>query len=312
MGFRAYRVLLKQFPPTSERIFYFMDYAGSGDTYLCCSILNALHAIRDDTVFVAAGGVSAKIASLSGFQQVCTLTVQTSFHMRGLMRFYGGKLFLTSLLYESEPLIYSGVLRHMQGYRGLNFMVLLKIGISSVLRIPYSQLTFDPVYFVGNDVESMVDRMFAQHHLKKGRTLLVAPYAGHHDMMGIPPSYYEEIVATYQKSGFTVCTNIDFQGIEREIRGSIPLYIPYKFVQAFCAAGGYFLGVRSGLCDIIAAVQKCRMVVLYPDKPLGEGPGTWIEFFSLSKMGISNQCEEIVIEKQRYHKDSSSKMGGKE
>ena len=303
-GFYTYRDLIQRFSLPANEMFYFMDYAGSGDTYLCCSILKALHAIQDDAVFITAGSASAKIATLSGFRQVHSLATQTAFHVRCLMRFYGKRLYLAPLLYESEPLIYSGILRHMQGYRGLDFMTLLKVGISSALSFPYSQISFTPICFDGDNGDEVVEQMFAEHHLKKGRTLLVAPYAGRHNMMGIPTSYYEKIVASYRNAGFTVCTNIDPQGLEREIRGSIPLNIPYQFVQAFCAAGGHFLGIRSGLCDIVAAVQQCRMVVLYPDGPLGEGPGTWTEFFSLSQMGMSNQCKEIVIEKASLSQES--------
>lgn len=121
-GYRAYKKVLTASGIPSGSMAYFIDYAGSGDTYLCCSYLACQQKITDHAVFVAAGALSGKIAALFGFNHLITLTRQQAFSLRIMGRFYGGKLKLYPLLYESEPLRYSGILRHMQGFRGLAFV----------------------------------------------------------------------------------------------------------------------------------------------------------------------------------------------
>lgn len=288
-GYRAYKKVLTASGIPSGSMAYFIDYAGSGDTYLCCSYLACQQKITDHAVFVAAGTLSGKIAALFGFNHLITLTRQQAFSLRIMGRFYGGKLKLYPLLYESEPLRYSGILRHMQGFRGMDFMTMLRVGFCASLGVEYEQTQFRPVP-LPYDVACW-DKAFQDLRLVEGRTVLFAPYAGQHDTWGIPMELYERLAAELREQGFVVCTNSCGQKEEPPIPGTTPVFLPHEYMAPFCERAGYFIGIRSGLCDMIAAARMKRKVILYPEERLGEGVVTWLEFFSLKRMGL---CEDAM------------------
>jgi hypothetical protein len=56
-------------------------------------------------------------------------------------------------------------------------------------------------------------------------------------------------------------------------------------------AAGYFIGVRSGLCDVIST-SSCKKVILYEKDGLFYKASQY-EYFSLEKMGLCNDAIEI-------------------
>lgn len=288
-GYRAYKKVLTAPGIPSGAVVYFIDYPGSGDTYLCCSYLAYQKKITDHAVFVAAGALSRKIAALFGFKHMITLTKQQAFSLRIMGRFYGGKLNLYPLLYESEPLRYFGILRHMQGFRGIDFMAMLRIGFCASLGVEYGQTQFQLVPLPYD--AAYLDKAFHDLRLEEEKTVLLAPYAGRHDTWGIPMELYEQLAAELQEQGFVVCTNSCGQKEEPTIPGTIPVFLPHEYMAPFCERAGYFIGIRSGLCDMIASARMKRKIILYPGERLGEGVATWLEFFSLRRMGL---CEDAV------------------
>ena len=293
-GYCVYKTILLSKNLPADFVLYYMDYAGSGDTYLCCSFLKCANMIRDNCVFIAPGKVSGEIARLSGFNHIRVISKVQAFNLRKLSQFCGKPFLLQPLLYESEPMIYSGVMRYMQGYRNLNFMFLLENGFSEILNDSYEIVHWSPLVFHAKNTTEYVDSVFKKYGLKKGKTLLIAPYAGNHDLWDIPMEYYKKIADEYRKKGFSVCTNSDGAPQEVGIPGTLPICIPYAHIQEFCRLAGYFISIRSGLCDLLAPVHLKEKSIIYPNKHLAEGPGTLIEFFSLKRMGLCQDAQEVV------------------
>ena len=291
LGYRTYKKILTKPGLPADPEFYFIDYAGSGDTYLCCSYLADKGKINDQAVFVAAGELSRKIAVLFGFTHIITLTRYQAFFVRIMGRFYGEPLRLHPLLYESEPLRYSGILRHMQGVHGIDFAAMLRVGFSNTFQIDYENTKFDAVPLHCDT--AYLDTVFRDLGLSEGKTVLLAPYAGRHTMLDIPMALYEQLAAALQQQGFMVCTNSCNGKEEPVIPGTIPVFLPHEAMGAFCQRAGYFVGTRSGLCDILSAFHMKGKIILYPPELPGEGIGTWIEFFSLKNMGLCDDALEL-------------------
>jgi len=57
-------------------------------------------------------------------------------------------------------------------------------------------------------------------------------------------------------------------------------------------AAGIFIGLRSGLCDVISSA-KAEKIIIYPDR-VYQG-GKYIDFYSLKNMGLSEEAEERII-----------------
>lgn len=291
-GFYTYRRILRDCPSGEIRNIYFMDYEGSGDTYLTCGYLDYKGMIGPEDAFAASGGLSLKIGKLFGFGHFITVTPKAALTVRVMERFYGGKLELHPLLYESEYLEYSGVLRHMEGYRGLNFMLLLRIGLEVHCGLPYDELPWKQPEF--SYKLSELDECFEKYGLAEGRTVLISPYAGKGERGGIPMSFYSDIARRLRDAGFTVCTNSCDPKKEPIIPGTVPILVPHRLMRPFCERAGCFIGLRSGLCDIISGARLCKKVVLYWVIPIPSAFSSHQDFFSLNAMGLCTDAVELA------------------
>lgn len=288
-GFGAYRRILRACPPEEGWQIYFMDYDGSGDTYLTCGYLQAKGLLDSHTAFAASGNLSLKIAKLFLFGRYTSVVPKAALTVRMMERFCGQNLKLLPLLYESDYLEYSGIFRLMAGHRGLDFMSMLKIGLEANCGVPYEEGPWIQPEFSYDSAE--VDAIFRTHGLISGRTVLLAPYAGKHGLWGISMAFYAELAKKLWEKGFTVCSNSSDPQKEPPVPGTTPLLVPHRLVRAFCEKAGGFVGLRSGLCDIVSAAKGCRKIVLYGDMPVPSIVASHREFFSMGNMRL---CEDAV------------------
>ena len=291
-GFDTYRRILQACPAQEAGNIYFMDYDGSGDTYLTCGYLAYKGMIGPKDAFVGSGGLSLKIGKLFGFGRFVAVEAKAALNVRVMERFLGKRLELRPLLYESEYLEYSGILRFMSGYRGLDFMSMLKIGMDINCGLDYEEGTWTQPEFPWTPEE--VEEIFQVHGLRPGKTALIAPYAGKNDMWGIPAGFYEKLAQQLLMEGFTVCTNSYDPQREPAVPGTAPILIPHRLMRAFCEKAGCFIGLRSGLCDIVSAAKDCKKIILYGEMTIPSASASHQEFFSLDAMGLCGDCLEVA------------------
>jgi len=96
--------------------------------------------------------------------------------------------------------------------------------------------------------------------IAKGRTVILSPYAK--SMVTLPDTFWQTLAETYRQEGYLVCTNV--AGDEKPVSGTRPLSIPIAQVVSAAEYAGLFIGIRSGLCDILATA-RCRKIVVFPD-----------------------------------------------
>lgn len=289
-GFGTYRRILRACPLEEGWCVYFMDYDGSGDTYLTCGYLQAKGLLDSRAAFAASGNLSLKIAKLFPFGRYTSAAPKAALTVRMMERFLGQRLKLLPLLYESDYLEYSGLLRLMAGHRGLDFMSMLKIGLEANCGVPYNESPWEQPRFPYDQAE--LDEIFEKYSLIPGRTILLAPYAGKHEMWGIPMEFYAKLAAQLREAGYMVCTNSGDMRREPPVPGTIALLIPHRLVRAFCEMAGGFVGLRSGLCDMVSAAERCKKIVLYGKMPIPSAVATHQEFFSIKNMGLCADVEE--------------------
>lgn len=297
-GYATYRHILQACPPEDGWRVWFMDYDGSGDTYLTCGYLQARGLLGMGDAFAASGDLTLKIAKLFHFGRYTSIAPKAALTVRIMERFLGQKLKLLPLLYESIYLEYSGIFRRMEGHRGMDFMTMLKIGLEANCGVSYEEkpwqqpeLSYDP---------AEVDKIFRIHGLIPGRTVLLSPYAGKHNMWGIPMEFYSKLATQLQTAGYTVCTNSGNKKKEPPVPGTVPLLVPHRLIRAFCERAGGFVGLRSGLCDIVAAAEGCRKIILYIDIPISSVAAIHQDVFSLNKIGLCTDAVELKVTEQGY------------
>lgn len=300
-GFRAYRKILTACPPEEGWKIWFMDYDGSGDTYLTCGYLQSQGMIGEHDAFAASGGLSRKIAELFPFGRYTQIKPKEALCVRFMERFWGQKLNVLPLLYESEYLEYSGILRRMAGWRKIDFMTMLKIGLEVNSNVPFQEGAWKAPVFPYQ--ESEIDEIFEKNKLIPGKTVLLAPYAGKSDLWGIPLSFYEELTQKLIQKGYIVCTNSMDPQKEPPVPGTRSLLVSHRLIQAFCEKAGGFISLRSGLCDIVSSTKDCIEIILYSPNFFIKGISSYFSFFSIKMMKLrQDKIFEIEIKDEKLEK----------
>lgn len=96
--------------------------------------------------------------------------------------------------------------------------------------------------------------------IEPGKSVIFSPYAK--SVTALKQEIWMQIVADYQKAGYVCYTNT--VGNELPLPGTISISPSISEVQSVVERAGTFIGIRSGLCDVIREAS-CRKIALYPD-----------------------------------------------
>ncbi|MDR1812969.1 MAG: hypothetical protein LBQ87_09100, partial [Candidatus Fibromonas sp.] len=112
--------------------------------------------------------------------------------------------------------------------------------------------------------------------IPQGKTLILSPHAK--SMILMPEGYWQNIIHEYKNKGFTVCTNVT-EG-EEPLENTLPISFPLNQAISAVEFAGHFIGIRSGLCDIINSAV-CDKTVVFPDYIFTTTKMKVSEFFAL-------------------------------
>lgn len=139
--------------------------------------------------------------------------------------------------------------------------------------------------------ESEVEKIFLMYNLKKGRTILLSPYAN--TIQQISLRCWDELAEKLIKKGFCVCTNVGGKN-EVPIKNTVPLCVDIYNFSLFVEKAGCFIGMRNGLCDLLLKC-KAKIIILYSNE-IFDLINVY-DFYSLEKMGKNDpKLEEIIYE----------------
>lgn len=290
-GLSVYEKMLS-FDGVSDNDIYFMDYAGTGDAYLTCSCLH-MKGLDKDAIFVGSG-ISRRIAQNFDFTYAHGIKQKQGYKVHIMRRFLADreKLQLKPLVYENSTIDYSGVMCACEGLNGIDFLTMLRIGMSCNAGLTFEQdFVFRHPEFRYNKDE--LNEYIKARQLPKGKTVILSPYANTGNTFGIPWSEWEELAKQLKQKGYTVCTNTSQKNGEKNITDTIPVFLKHEMMPAFCEYAGHFIGLRSGLCDIISGAEMETFVTVTPPYKVGITQYPMSEFFSLVKMGGGNNIINI-------------------
>lgn len=97
-------------------------------------------------------------------------------------------------------------------------------------------------------------------HIERGSAVVFSPYAK--SVAELPAAVWSEIVSDYRARGYQCFTNI--AGQEKPLNGTIGLSPALTQLQSLVEWAGAFVGIRSGLCDILK-YANCDKTALFPD-----------------------------------------------
>lgn len=301
-GYHQYASLKRTYQV--ENIFL-QYYKGTGDVYLssvylkyCEESATGKEKMRN-SIFVVNGGNARRVTELFGLENVTIVTL-SEVKARSLVwisRFLGHEMLgIHFLHYVSDVPMYTNFLIFLAGLNGIGFMDLYRATV-------FQNKDFEPPAPKWSMDEEWARNFFKKNHLTVGKTVLIAPDASS-IAEGPDERFWIWLARYFRQNGYSVCTNLSMPK-DKPIAGTKGVFIPYKNLASFLSLGDFFIGYRSGLCDLIASID-CKKIILYPKSmwPIfgGLGVGSTLEVFSLNKMGIARDVIEIEFKESKWDK----------
>lgn len=238
-------------------------------------------------VFAVIGQTCKKAVEALGYKEVISMTTE---QMDCLDHFY--------LLCEEEPIFevnhkrpYTCGLGRIGNYKKLDFGSLFQYGLYELkgdIRKKETEKNQEKI--------SCAKELLLKHQLPQYKTVILAPYAK--TAARIEMQFWEQLANILKKKGYSVCTNVATEE-EVAILGTQPLFFSLEYAKEVLEVAGTFIGLRSGFCDLISQAE-CKKIIFYPDRIYGTNK--FIDFFSLSNMGLSDDITEIVFCKEKQEK----------
>ncbi len=96
--------------------------------------------------------------------------------------------------------------------------------------------------------------------IKPGKSVIVSPYAK--SVTALNLKVWKQIIEGYLSKGYICYTNV--VGEEKPLPGTYAISPNISEMQSVVERAGLFIGIRSGLCDVIREAS-CEKIALYPD-----------------------------------------------
>lgn len=263
-----------------EDTIYISPTSSIGDTYLWATYFeeyrkkNAIDSFR----IVVTGGGCKKAAELYGYSDIVLISAQDMDALMKYVMFVGEEetgAFVVSPWYE--------LVRHLDlldSWQGLTW------------HDSFSKYVFhleDDVNLNFPSIWSGIDvaKRFAELGLQKGKTVILSPYAN--TVSELPLVFWTDLAKKLIDMNYTVATNVSKR--QEAIPGTVRLEMPLQDLGDYFEYAGNFVGLRSGLCDIIGHTN-CRQIVLYRDRI--QVNSSELSYNDLHAHDIAPKAEQII------------------
>jgi len=261
-----------------DAFMFVAPYTGVGDIYLIGLFFNE-YLRRNNVkkyVFVVVSGACKKAAEMFSIENIKIVKPAYAEDLVNLNKWLRTEFKIVTLNdgWSSDPL------QWIRGYKNLDFAKMFR----------YFVFGFDDSVQYElpprKNWKGEIDELFQKHNLIKGKTVILSPYSN--TLFELLDDFWEAIASHCKRLGYSVCTNCAAKS-EKPVKGTEAVFFPLGIAMDFVKAAGYFVGIRSGLCDIISSA-KARKIILYEKDGFFYKSSPY-EYFSLKKMGL---CEDAV------------------
>lgn len=268
-------------------------YPGTGDVYIAAINFKEYmmkNNIRNVT-WVVIGAANKKVVGLFGYKQIYQITNEAMHDLVKFLMFLGIDERNCLLAHPSSPYMHYGINDMLRNYGELNFSDMYQYGVFGIAE----NYIKEKAQF--SEKNEAIINVIKKNRLKKGKTVILSPYAN--TLQVLPDWFWRKLVSILKTRGFCVLTNSSGTH-EPAIEGTNAIFLPYKDLKYFLEYCGYFIGVRSGLCDIISDCV-CKKVIIYQPYCFWGPAGNW-EYFSLNRMGLCDDAIELSYDGVEYIK----------
>ena len=228
----------------------FCPFNALGDIYFMMSYWPAFAGKRgiDDVVFCVTSGVLADVIRLFGDELVFPVEVYKQKELDAMIQ---------SAIFTKDKDCF---VAHQDRPYVVDLTKALYIKC-----IPLEQIYCCGVYGLPKDTESAKPRQMPLSIpfiscIPEGRAVVFSPYAK--SVTAISQIVWEDAVEYFTDAGYKCYTNV--VGDEIPLRGTEAISPSVLEMRAVVERAGIFVGIRSGLCDVIRTAE-CKKIALYPD-----------------------------------------------
>ena len=126
-------------------------------------------------------------------------------------------------------------------------------------------------------------------YIKKGKSVIFSPYAK--SVPKISDEIWQSAIKYYKDKGYELYTNVA-KG-EAPLNETLPLSPSIKDFPKVVERAGAFVGIRSGLCDIIRET-KAKKIALYPDYYYGDTKWKAIDMYFIEEFDQNIEVSEDI------------------
>ena len=242
-GLEKIRELRQKYP---GRFIVLCPFPALGDIYFCMSYLKPYMKANgyEKAMVCVVGNAQKQVAELFGYTDVLEFEQKEIDEM------------IQAVIYKNAPDCYIA-------HQDRPYVVYLHRALYKKC-IPLETIYKCGIFGLPQETESAKPSQWVEYSFKcniqKGKTAIISPYAK--SVAALPEKLWEDLIADLKSNGYMVFTNVI--GDEKplmETEGISPRIFEMK---SAVEQAGLFLGIRSGLCDVIRTAE-CRKIALYPD-----------------------------------------------
>ena len=278
-GYASYLRIAEKYP---GKPIWLMHQPSLGDLFIFSMFLPyemGVSSIAEcDCVLIVTKNSVRKLAQLIGYRYIEMITFEEA---------YSDWLMLKRLMDDELPIfnaVYHGENKLFQTLVHFTQVSFCDSFTKYVFRFPEE---VKPIYPRLPGRKDHVTEQFAEYGLIPGKTVVISPYAGHFEAH-ITMEQWERLAEALKIKGYTVCSNCGGPA-EKPIPGTAAPFIELQDCQHFVETAGYFLGVRSGFCDLVC-MADCHKAVIYESG----APAGSIDYFGFDSMGLGEDILEYV------------------
>lgn len=258
---------------------FFLPLEATGDAYLTGLYLGSF--IREkgyiNHCIVVVSENVRNILRLFGFYDIMVISSRDGDLLREAVSCFGeSRLDISYLMFWG---LYSQNLIRIEEYCDASFHEIFR---SAVLGYQDMEKAVLPEFC--HDVRGL----FEKEGFAEGKTVLLSPYATSFENE-LDISWWERLAFELTQKGYKVCTNSAGMK-EAVVNGTTGVSWSYKDIVPLLDLAGYFVGVRSGLCEVISS-SSCKKVILY-QKYMSKNK---MSYFSLNHMGLCDDAVEMKL-----------------
>ena len=143
--------------------------------------------------------------------------------------------------------------------------------------------------------------------LNPERTILIAPHGNAINMHAMSNftlrDFWHNLVVRLQNEGFTPVINLSHANEQHYLTHAEQIYLPLRNMVDFVNNIGFFIGVRSGLCDLLISSDNPKKYCVSPIEYVdwGDDLAPWFYLANLTFDDIPQHIDDIVASMKGQH-----------